>query len=1039
MTELLPADALKEIMNGWATADPPWPLASPVPADYALRVLDKVQEITGERSAILDAELRGIPSAAALAAVAELERRVRWTRDYALNQALEARQAQDTARAGEAARAAWALSQGLFDDENFATSLIQLGMAARDRGDTFTGLKLYEEAGALAEEHGWPGILSAALDDIGRSKASLGDLDAAVTAFRDSDHYARQAGDPASAVVIAQNWALALAAAGRLREASARLQSAADQNLVGVPLPALLRAILLDNLASLALQLGDVDRAGMLIGQAQPLFDALPSKLDRGRYAENRAAWKHQLGDRSGEAAAFIEAHDLILAYWQADADAGRYSAAFRATLEAPPTPLSADLEQQLQPGLDLLNAGKPEQAIGPLKAVYGFATVAGDQLVAARAALHAGMALREAGQIDGAQEWLRTAATQAHESGNARLEGQALWNLRLLGQDSGEIGDDLTGLSGLIHVLALQELLPAVADAAGLKGLARENYLGGRGFPQDELGREAAQHGADDLARAYFAESLRFSAATPGNPREAFARANRLANKVVALPSDATADNLAELERLAATWAQDYRVVMTSRRALGLHELHGGRLAQAAVQLRACCEAGEAIRRTLTAAQRAEAGAAFTGPWPALVDCCAQLDDADGAVQASQAAKGRHIADVLDARAGALGDGAPLAVSEIRQRLAEVSYPAGTSLVDVFTVRGFLVLTVISADVATVCTLLLPGNERWGARIQQTAAMDGPLGLVRMVASDPVLAALAAEVESLVPAGAPVLACLDPVLQELPVHALVVGGQPWCDRNPWSLLPAVGLLRHISGEPRPRRGLSFVGGDSRGDLPGARAECCAVAQEIGVTPMLGPDCTLSALHDTIAHGPLDVLHLAVHGLGDRARGRYSGLIMADDHQQPILVPFEQLAADGLPADLVVLSGCSTAVSGPLHRSRMAGVAIAAIESGATSVVGCQWPVDDVAAEVFMKAFYGRLVQTWDDAPVDLRTCMAAGRDAVRRWTDSPAEPAGHARDGTREMPLDSAAPGNAPPDPATASALAWAPFILIGDPVLFG
>jgi len=160
---------------------------------------------------------------------------------------------------------------------------------------------------------------------------------------------------------------------------------------------------------------------------------------------------------------------------------------------------------------------------------------------------------------------------------------------------------------------------------------------------------------------------------------------------------------------------------------------------------------------------------------------------------------------------------------------------------------------------------------------------------------------------------------------------------------------------------------------------------------------------------------------------------------MADVDHGSALVPFDQLISVGLRADLVVLSGCSTAVTGPLHRSRMAGVAVAAIESGARSVVGCLWPVNDIATEVFMNAFYRSLISTWNEAPVDLRTCMDAGRSAVRDWAASAAARTGHARDGTREMPTELATAQAEDRNPALAEALDWGPFMLIGDPVLFG
>jgi tetratricopeptide (TPR) repeat protein len=141
--------------------------------------------------------------------------------------------------------------------------------------------------------------------------------------------------------------------------------------------------------------------------------------------------------------------------------------------------------------------------------AVYQQAEAAGDRYVVARAAVHAGMALREMGHLDEAHAALRQAAALAREAGDARLEVQALWNLKLVADNSGEVGGDLTGPPMLLHLLALEELLPTIADAIGMQGPARESYVGGMGSTQDQLGRLAASHGANDLARHYFAEAL--------------------------------------------------------------------------------------------------------------------------------------------------------------------------------------------------------------------------------------------------------------------------------------------------------------------------------------------------------------------------------------------------------------------------------------------------------------------------------------------------------------------------------------------------
>jgi tetratricopeptide (TPR) repeat protein len=698
------------------------------------------------------------PSAAAVAAVAELERRIRWSRDEALQRAAQAHQAGHNDQVKHAAETVRALSDALFEDDYFGLALNLLGQVARARGDTVAGLGWYGAAQSLAEAHNLPRTLCAASDNIGNCLASLGRLDEAVSAFARA---AEAAQSPEDEVKVAQNWALALAAAGRIRQASAILQASVDKNLARSSLPPLQHAILLDNLAALALNLGDLNRAEAFLRQARPVFDGLDNRLERARHAYIRVDLAHQRGSKAAEEAAFIEAHDLMLEHWRADSDAGRYAAALRVSLQDAITSSNATLYKRLQAGLDLLNTGRPAEAFPLLEAVYREAKAADARHLAARAAIHAGMALRECGRIDAAHERLRSATALAHLAGDARVEAQALWNLMLLANESQEIAADHAGLSALMHVRALEELLPVIADYLQMNVQSREYYLGGSGAIQDQLGRLAASHGAQQLARSYFAEALRLSAGEPRHPALAFTRANRLANKVIALPGDTTPADLEEFERLASTWPRDRRIVQSTRRALGLYHMLGGRLAEAAGQLQASCAPGEEVRRALTAQQRVETGSAFTGPWGSLAQCYARLGDADGALQASQAAKGRHIVDVLDARADGQQNGAPLTVRQVRQRLESIFGLDGTCLVDLAVFPSMLMLVVVSADQAEVRVLPLPEDDRWQRKVEETATLDGPLGLVRLVEDDTVLAMLAAEVERLIPAGVPILGAL--------------------------------------------------------------------------------------------------------------------------------------------------------------------------------------------------------------------------------------------------------------------------------------
>jgi CHAT domain-containing protein len=153
------------------------------------------------------------------------------------------------------------------------------------------------------------------------------------------------------------------------------------------------------------------------------------------------------------------------------------------------------------------------------------------------------------------------------------------------------------------------------------------------------------------------------------------------------------------------------------------------------------------------------------------------------------------------------------------------------------------------------------------------------------------------------------------------------------------------------------------VAGDSNKDLPGAHRECAAVADKLGVAPIVGKSCTFAAVRDALTAAPekrLDVVHLAVHWRADARHGGRSSLLFAGHPRT--WVPFVDLAALPWNAHLIVLSGCSTAVGG-------------------------LWPVDDTSAETFMTAFYSELSRRRGTGLIYLRELMDHARTLLRRTT----------------------------------------------------
>jgi hypothetical protein len=160
--------------------------------------------------------------------------------------------------------------------------------------------------------------------------------------------------------------------------------------------------------------------------------------------------------------------------------------------------------------------------------------------------------------------------------------------------------------------------------------------------------------------------------------------------------------------------------------------------------------------------------------------------------------------------------------------------------------------------------------------------------------------------------------------------------------------------------------------------------------------------------------------------------GGRSSLLFASEGGGTEWVPFDELAKLPWNARLVVFSGCSTAVAGPRQGHELVGVARAALEAGAGAVLACLWPVGDPAAEVLMTAFHSSLSHARMARPTDLRVLLDEARTVLEAWVRSNVQ--GRRRDGCRDLvPADATAPTI---DLSVGRILAWAPFVLYGDPI---
>lgn len=111
-------------------------------------------------------------------------------------------------------------------------------------------------------------------------------------------------------------------------------------------------------------------------------------------------------------------------------------------------------------------------------------------------------------------------------------------------------------------------------------------------------------------------------------------------------------------------------------------------------------------------------------------------------------------------------------------------------------------------------------------------------------------------------------------------------------------------------------------------------------------------------LIDALTRDQVDVLHLATHasfnGRSDRAFIVANGEIILLSELRQIL---SQNRTRGDELDLLVLSACETAVGDDEASMGLAG---AAVQAGARSVIASLWPVNDAGTTRLMKSFYER-------------------------------------------------------------------------------
>jgi CHAT domain-containing protein/tetratricopeptide (TPR) repeat protein len=109
------------------------------------------------------------------------------------------------------------------------------------------------------------------------------------------------------------------------------------------------------------------------------------------------------------------------------------------------------------------------------------------------------------------------------------------------------------------------------------------------------------------------------------------------------------------------------------------------------------------------------------------------------------------------------------------------------------------------------------------------------------------------------------------------------------------------------------------------------------------------------------------ILHFATHGFVNPADPDLSGLVLSlvdtDGRPREGFLRFGEIGSLRLPADLVVLSACETAVGPEFAGEGTLSLSTGFFRAGASRVISSLWKIDDEATAELMRVFYQELLQ----------------------------------------------------------------------------
>jgi CHAT domain-containing protein len=131
-------------------------------------------------------------------------------------------------------------------------------------------------------------------------------------------------------------------------------------------------------------------------------------------------------------------------------------------------------------------------------------------------------------------------------------------------------------------------------------------------------------------------------------------------------------------------------------------------------------------------------------------------------------------------------------------------------------------------------------------------------------------------------------------------------------------------------------------------------------------------------------------VHFATHGFANTQRPALSGVMLSlvdrAGREQDGFLSAADIFNLQLSADLVVLSGCRTALGSDVRGEGLVGLTRAFMYAGSRHVMASLWNVDDAATAELMKRFYSEMLGPRRLSPAAALRAAQRGMRDIERW-----------------------------------------------------